>query len=311
MGPENVVTIDCQYMTPGRAAAYLIHSAGEAAFIDNNTRHAVPHLLGALDAQAIKPEQVRYLILTHIHLDHAGGTGPLLDACPNAQVIVHPRGARHLAAPGRLVAGAKSVYGENLFQQLYGQILPIDIKRIRTAADNESVLLGERRLTFLHVRGHANHHIAILDSGSNGLFTGDAFGAALRLPGEEDRPILAYSASPPEFDLEAARESVLRMMGLRPDWVFITHFGPVDRVQQAGRQLLESLNAFEAVMAEAKAAGLPEQDLPAFCMERLRQRVRARLNHAGARLSDRDYAALEEDLTLSAKGLAVAVMMEK
>ena len=117
------MTIDCDYVLPQVACAYLRIQGDEAAFIETNTTHAVPKLLSTLAAEGMKPEQVRYVIITHVHLDHAGGTSALLAACPNATVLAHPRAARHLVDPEKLVASARAVYGEAKFDALYGKIV--------------------------------------------------------------------------------------------------------------------------------------------------------------------------------------------
>ena len=173
----SITTIDCHYLDrPEFAAAYLVADGDEAAFIDNNTNHALPRLLAALADTGLAPEQVRYLIITHVHLDHAGGTSALAGACPNATVLAHPRAFRHVTEPKKLVDSAKSVYGDDEFRRLYGEIQALPAERVRVMEDGERVSLGQRKLEFLHTRGHANHHFCIADSGSGSVFTGDAFG---------------------------------------------------------------------------------------------------------------------------------------
>ena len=123
--PEQISCIDTLYQRPGLAACYFIESAGEAAFIDTGTAHAVPMLMQLLALKGLVPSQVKYVIPTHVHLDHAGGAGQLLQRLPEAQLVVHPQGARHLVDPARLIAGASAVYGEEKFKALYGDLLPI------------------------------------------------------------------------------------------------------------------------------------------------------------------------------------------
>ena len=175
----SIVTIDTHYLGRSEfAAAYLIVDGDRAAFIDNNTNAAVPRLLAALDDHGLTPAQVAYIIITHVHLDHAGGTSALAAACPDATVIAHPRAAPHVIAPERLVESASAVYGATEFKRLYGTIEPVPADRVRSMEDEEVLAFGARELTFLHTRGHANHHFCVADSATGVIFTGDAFGLA-------------------------------------------------------------------------------------------------------------------------------------
>ena len=158
---SRLVTIDCDYLAPELAAAYLRIEGDEAAFVEANTARAVPKLLAALARAGLAPEQVRWVIITHVHLDHAAGASALLAACPNARLVAHPRAARHAKAPGKLVASAKAVYGEARFEAIYGAIEPIDAARVDEVEDAATRDLGGATLTFLHTRGHANHHLVV------------------------------------------------------------------------------------------------------------------------------------------------------
>jgi glyoxylase-like metal-dependent hydrolase (beta-lactamase superfamily II) len=154
---ESVQTIDCDYIRPNFAAAYLLREGNRAAFIDNNTAHSVPLLLKALENSGLTPEQVDYVIITHVHLDHAGGSSALMKACPNAKLLAHPRAVPHVVDPRRLIAGARAVYGDETFEKLYGVIEPIAAERVRAVNDGEAIIWGAKMLRFFHTRGHANH----------------------------------------------------------------------------------------------------------------------------------------------------------
>jgi glyoxylase-like metal-dependent hydrolase (beta-lactamase superfamily II) len=147
-----IQTIDCQYLFPQFAAAYLKTAGDEAFFVDNNTTHSVPLLLDALKRASLRPEQVRYVIITHVHLDHAGGTSALIKACPNATLLAHPKAAIHMVDPSRLVSSARKVYGDAEFERLYGEILPIAQNRVRSITDGETVDFGRSKLEFFYTR---------------------------------------------------------------------------------------------------------------------------------------------------------------
>ena len=238
---STIHTIDTHYLDQSEiAAAYLVIEGERAAFVDNNTNFAVPRLMAALEAQELSPEQVEYLIITHVHLDHAGGTSKLADACPNATVLAHPRAAPHVIDPSKLVASASAVYGEENFRKLYGTIEPVSEDRVRVMDDEETLRFGNRELRFLHTRGHANHHFCIADSASGAICAGDAFGIAY--PRLQREGTFAFpSTSPTDFEPELARESVRRLVAEKPDRIYVTHFGAVIDIETAAGQLIKHL----------------------------------------------------------------------
>ena len=304
---DDIVTIDCNYLgRPNFAAAYLVKDAGEAAFIDNNTAHAVPTLLSALEAAGLAPDQVRYLIVTHVHLDHAGGTSALADACPNATVVAHPRAARHIIDPSKLVASASAVYGAETFARVYGTIHPVAKQRVRIMEDEQTLALGRRTLTFLHTRGHANHHFCIVDNTSNAIFTGDAFG--LHYPDLQCAGPFAFpSTSPTDFDGPLARDAVRRLVDWQPDTMYPTHFGAVTDIDQTAGQLLRHLEFAEALMEQAYASDLPDEGLKAYVETRLRDYFSGLLDQQGPLRSDKAaWAMIKLDIDLNAQGIAFA-----
>lgn len=304
---DDIITIDCHYLDqPEFAAAYLMIEGDEAAFIDNNTNHALPRLLGALGDAGLQPGQVRYLIVTHVHLDHAGATSALAKACPGATVLAHPRAARHIVDPGKLVASASAVYGEAEFARLYGKIEPVPAERVREMADGETLQFGERELTFLHTRGHANHHFCVADSRTNTVFTGDAFG--LHYPAlQSDGPFALPSTSPTDFDGPLAREAVRRIVELEPAAVYPTHFGAVTAIEETAGQLIRHLEFAERVMLDAEASELPDEALYDRILPRLRDYFSGLLDARGE-LGNRPatWQLLSMDLDLNAQGLAFA-----
>ena len=300
---ESLITIDCEYVQPDVACAYLRVSGDECAFIETNTAHAVPHLLAALAAQGRTPADVRYVIVTHVHLDHAGGASALMDACPHATLLAHPRAARHLIDPAKLVAGATAVYGAEQFAALYGTIRGIDAARVRALDDGAEVPFGAGVLRFHHTRGHANHHFVVHDPARDTVFTGDAFG--LVYPRLQRAGLLAFpSTSPTDFDGPAAHAAVDRIVALGTGSVCLTHFGEQARVRDIADQLHTWLALSEQLMAESRAR--PEAEREAFIEARLTAAFDETAARTGLTLDADDRALVAFDRKLNAQGLAHA-----
>jgi len=298
---KSIITIDCEYLYPRIAAAYLILEGDEAMFVENNTTHAVPLLLSALKKAGFKPEQVRYAAITHVHLDHAGGTSALLDACPGAMCLAHPKAAPHVINPARLVNSARMVYGAEAFDRLYGDILPVDEKRVRIMNDGEILSFGDRELTFFYTKGHANHHFCIHDSKSNGVFTGDSFGLAY--PDLQSRgPFIYPSTTPTDFDPAEARLTLEKIRATGADLAYLTHFGPFTEMQAGYDQLNQDLFKLETMLedlVESPAEGLDDR-----AREKMNLFFQNKLAAFGLDLDGRARETLQLDIDINAMGLA-------
>jgi len=245
-------------------AGFLVEGP-QPALVETGARTSVQTVLDALDAAGLGPTDLRWLVLTHIHLDHAGGIGDLARAFPNATVVVHERGARHLADPTRLVESAARVYGEML-DTLYGRMQPVPEDRLVAAGDGYKVDVGNGRvLTLVDSPGHAKHHHAVLDEQSGTLLVGDAVG--VRLP---EVGILRPAVPPPDFDLEQAVASLRRFAELKPERVVLTHYGtvpdPMATLDEAERILHDWVAVAEQVMRAGDDAGV--DDIAAALAER-------------------------------------------
>ncbi len=191
--------------------------------METGSQSSVPVVLDAMARMGVGPSDLAGIVVTHVHLDHAGGVGDLARAFPNATVHVHPVGARHLADPSRLVASAARVYGDML-DRLYGRLDPTPPDRINALQDGEEIRIGPGRvLVAVHSPGHASHHLALHDSETGVLFTGDA--AGVRLP---DIGVLRPATPPPDFDLDLALASLRRFAARRPSALALSHFGLLD-----------------------------------------------------------------------------------
>jgi len=209
-------------------------------------------------------------VVTHIHLDHAGGAGDIAAMYPAAEIVVHQRGARHLADPSRLMASARMVYGDAL-DRLFGELLPVPAARIRALDDTGSVDLGDgRELSSHYSPGHAKHHVGLLDSASGDLYVGDAAGVYIPETGD-----LRPATPPPDFDLDTALASVQLFADLSPSRLLFSHYGPVTDVPATLERSAEELRVWVEHTRTARAAGLDLDHAVAMVQERTRDRYKA------------------------------------
>lgn len=241
---DNITLVDAEYIQPGVAATYIVREGDGAAIIETGTSHTVPLILAALDGMGLSKEQVQYVIPTHVHLDHACGAGELIARCPNAKLVIHPRGARHMVDPSKLVAGTIAVYGEEKFHQLYGELKPVPEDRVIEAPDNFEISLNHRIFRFLDTPGHALHHFSVHDLESNGIFSGDTFGLGYPNLRTKEGPFLFATTTPVQFDPDQMNASIDRMMALKPDYFYLTHFGRIKATQALAEQLKTSIDDF-------------------------------------------------------------------
>ena len=243
---QSIHMIDTHYLREQMAASHLLIERGEAAFIDVGTAPAYDLLLSEVVRQGLQPENVRYIILTHIHLDHAGGASTLMNHCPQATLLVHPKGAAHMIEPERLVQASSEVYGEELFNKLYGEIGPIDEHRVKSVSEGFMLDFNGRSLHFLETPGHARHHCCIWDPKTNGLFSGDACGMAYPLlQKDKTRPFFIPATAPAAFQPDEMIKSIRRLMKLDPDVLHLPHFGPVAANRESIGALIDLIEEHE------------------------------------------------------------------
>jgi glyoxylase-like metal-dependent hydrolase (beta-lactamase superfamily II) len=220
--------IDTGYVRPRLAASYLVRGGASAAVIETGTTPSVARILAAVQAVGVAPDAVSHVIVTHVHLDHAGGAGALLQVLPRARLVVHPRGARHLIDPSKLVAGASEVYGADRVRALYGEVVPAPADRVIEAPDGLVVDLGGRPLRFHDAPGHARHHFVVEDVATRGLFTGDVCGLSYRELDSARGPFVFPTTTPVQLDPPALHATLDRLTALRPARLYLTHYGPVE-----------------------------------------------------------------------------------
>ncbi|MBS0381405.1 MAG: MBL fold metallo-hydrolase [Proteobacteria bacterium] len=299
---QGIHVIDTGFQRARFDAAYLIVESGRAAFIDCGTHHSQPRLLAALAQAGLGVENVDWLILTHVHLDHAGGAGQLMARLPNAKLVVHPRGARHMVDPSILWAGASAVYGDEEMRRSYGGLQPVPAERVVEAADGHVVDLAGRRLRCLDTPGHAKHHNAILDERSGCIFSGDTFGLSYREFDTAKGAFIIPTTSPVQFDPDALHASIRRLVALAPPAIYLTHFGPVTEVRRLADDLHATVDAMVALARQFARDGSRHAKLTAAIARLYVERAHA---HGCRQSADEIRSLLAIDIELNAQGLEV------
>lgn len=297
---EGITVIDTGFVRPRFDAAYLLVDNGRAAYIDTGPNNAVPRLLAALQMAGLDRSAVDYIIPTHVHLDHAGGVGLLMRELPNARMLIHPRGARHMIDPTALMEGVRAVYGVEVANRDYGELVPVPEERVITTSEGMVVTVGKRPLRFMDTPGHAKHHHCIWDEATRGWFTGDAFGIAYPELYTAKGPYMVPATAPIQFDPEALHQSTERLLAQQPRLMYLTHFGAVSDAEQLAVQFLAQVD--EMVIIARSLAGVPnrhEQLKRAFADLYIGE-----LRRCGSTLPDSFLReVLATDLELNAQGL--------
>jgi hydroxyacylglutathione hydrolase len=258
---DGIFAVDSVYDRRLQTAIHLLVEEGRAAVIDTGTAHAVPRILAALEAQGIAPAQVDYVILTHIHLDHAGAAGQLMARFPNARLTVHPRGARHMKDPSRLMAATAAIYGEEETRRVYGEVLPVAADRVIETGEGAALRLAGRELLFLDAPGHARHHVVLRDSRTGHIFAGDTFGLSYRELDRDGRQFSFPTTSPSQFDPPALHRSIDRMLSYRPAALYVTHFGRLTNLTVLGADLHRLIDEHAALGERHRSAGAERKRL--------------------------------------------------
>ncbi|AEJ43015.1 MBL fold metallo-hydrolase [Alicyclobacillus acidocaldarius] len=280
-----------------RTCAYLVRDR-EPLLIETGSARSHDALLAGLRALGLTPTDLAYVAVTHVHLDHAGGAGQFMKLAPQAKLLVHPRGARHLIDPSRLYQGAREVYGERL-DQLFGPLEPVPAEQVQAMPHESELVIGERRLQFLDAPGHASHHFAIVDPVSNGIFTGDSAGLRF-VKGFTGFPyeFVMPSTSPVDFDPEAVHRTCEMFAKLPMETVYQAHFGPSPK-DEALRETVYYADRFRELIERT----FDDHPSPEALVQAQADIVRERLGELGLDASVFRPQAIQLDLTLNALGL--------
>ena len=275
----------------GITSAYLIR-ADRPCLIETGTARSAPVVAEALELLGVGAADLATVVVTHIHLDHAGGVGDIAALYPNAEIVVHERGARHLVDPGRLMRSARMVYGSAL-DDLFGPLLPTAAERVRTLDERGEIDLGAgRRLTTYHSPGHAQHHVGLLDSQSGDLYVGDA--AGIYIP---DVETYLPGTPPPDFDLTTALASLQLFASLQPERLLFSHFGPVNSPAIGLERAMEEMQLWVALVRDARRDGLDLDHAVTMVQDRTRDRYQALL-------AEPEISAKFEELNATATNIA-------
>ncbi|MDY0036441.1 MAG: MBL fold metallo-hydrolase [Zoogloea oleivorans] len=300
---HGIYAVDSAYTGPDVAAIHLIEQDGRAALVDTGNNDALVHVEQALAETGLSPEAVDYVLLTHIHLDHAGGAGAFMAAFPNAKLVVHSRGARHMAEPSKLFAGVSAVYGAERAKELYGELIPVAPERIIEATEGLELNLAGRVIRVLDTPGHARHHVCYFDTVSRSFFTGDTFGLSYRALDVNGRPSIFPTTTPVQFEPEAMHASIARMEAEQPAAMYLTHYAQVTDVPRLAADLHRLIDAHVAIAerhanAGAERKALIEADVWALVAEEAQRQ--------GWTLPEADWRKLLAlDVELNAQGLDV------
>ncbi len=297
--------IDTGLNRPRHTACYLLHDDGELAFIDTGTRNNVAGLVQLIQQLGFSTDQVRWILPTHVHLDHAGGAGALLSHCKNATLATHARGLPHLIDPSRLQQGAIAVYGRETFEHAFGSLIPAAENRCHVLEDGEPLALGKRHLSFIDTPGHANHHGCFFDYESASLYTGDSFGLHYRELDYQGVPWLMATTTPVAFNPESWMKSLDKMMAMQPNLVCLTHFGPLQQPIKWQQQLRDSIHRHADIALAEERSGDTEgrmQRLARALMEDALSQLRQ--HHPGLSRASIEQL-LADDIKLNSQGLEI------
>ncbi len=299
---DNTITVDADYVQPATAGFHLMIENGRAAFFDTGTTLALPNAVAALRERGLSNEDVQYVIPTHVHLDHAGGAGAMMRAFPDARLIIHPRGARHMIDPAKLWQGTVGVYGEERAALLYGEVVPVPEERIIIAEDNTEIDFQGRSLLFIDTPGHARHHFCVVDRDREAVFAGDMLGISYRVFDSDRGPFVFPSTTPVQFEPDAFHESLRRIEALQLHYAYLAHFGRIELSPAIFEALHQRVDRFVDIALQAE----DEPDRESVLIDRLAKYLFGEVKgHGSAIADDKIRMHLAMDVKLNAQGIDV------
>ena len=258
-------------------ATAVLDSPGGVALIDPGPASCLPQLINSLEAGGVSTREIQAILLTHIHLDHAGATGTLVREHPHIRVFVHERGAPHMIDPTKLMSSASRIYGEDQMDSLWGPMVPVPAANITTLAGGEKIDAAGRRLDVLYTPGHASHHVSYFDPQSRFAFVGDVGGIRLGTA-----PFVMPPTPPPDIDIEMWVASVERVLAWHPSTLFLTHFAAVDHPVPHMKQVIERLHFLAKLSKDILGREGSDAEKSAMFVAELRRELRRELNEPDA-----------------------------
>ena len=303
---HGISALDSGFFRKRLDAIHLIVEDGHAAIVDTGINASVPLVLEALSTKGLRPVDVDFIMLTHIHLDHAGGASQLMRLMPNASLVVHPRGARHMADPSKLWAATVEVYGLDVATRNYGEIIPISKQRIIETPHEFKLDFRGRRFTFYDTPGHARHQVAIRDARNGHLFVGDTCGLAYTEVETDGRRYAFPTSSPSQFEPEALHRSLDLIASLNPEAIYLTHYAQIGDVPRIIGDLHRLIDAHVEMARKVGTAGVKGAERQRRLMDGMAQIILGERDRHGWRLSDAEtLEVFVIDRELNAQGLGI------
>jgi len=299
---DNTITVDADYVQPDTAGFHLMIENGRAAFFDTGTSLSLPNAIAALKERGLSVNDVQYVVPTHVHLDHAGGAGAMMRAFPNASLIVHPRGARHMIDPAKLWQGTVGVYGEERAAALYGEVVPVPEERVIVAEDDAQIDFQGRTLLFIDTPGHARHHFCVIDRERRAVFAGDMLGISYRVFDSDQGPFVFPSTTPVQFEPEAFHDSLQRLERFNLRYGYLAHFGRIELTAGVYEALHKRVDRFVDIALQVEK----EPDREAVLIDRLAKYLFNEVRAHGSHITDDKIRMnLAMDVKLNAQGIDI------
>ena len=295
-----IVALDSGMVRPQMAACYLMETDTAVALIEVGNNDSADRICHVLESRGRHEYEVSHIIVTHVHLDHAGGAGELMERLPNAMLVAHPYAARHLIDPSRLEAGARAVYGDEKFDAMYGTLKPVAGERVIIMDDGDQLEVGGRRLSFIDTPGHARHHFCIWDEATRGWFSGDTFGISYRDLDSANGHFIFPTTTPVQFDPPALIASIDRMMEKSPQNMYLTHFGRVQHVAPLAEKMKAGVRQFVQFADRYAGAGDRTAQIENAMMEWLLEGIR---EHGVMLAEDEVRDIVQNDVVLNTQGI--------
>jgi glyoxylase-like metal-dependent hydrolase (beta-lactamase superfamily II) len=300
--PDGITCIDTGLFGTEMAACFLVQAGGKGALIECGGTNSAEGILEAVRQEGIVPEDVLYIMPTHVHLDHGGGAGALMQLLPNAQLVIHPRGKRHMQDPSKLWASAAEVYGEETLMKDYGRPVPVPEERMLVADDGFEIDLAGRRLLILDTPGHARHHYSVWDERSRGFFTGDTFGVSYRQTDNARGAFIMPTTTPVQFDPDAWHATLDRYLSFKPERMYLTHYSMVEEVPRLTEDLRRDIDEYASIAKLHREA----EDRSRRIKKALVEHTLARLGSHGCVLTrEQQHTLIDMDMDLNTQGLVV------
>lgn len=300
---DNIYLIDGFDLNMKERTGTYVLAEKDLTIIETSSSPSVPYIIKGLEELGYSPKDIKYIIVTHIHLDHAGGAGLLLQQCPDAKVVVHPKGKRHLADPTKLIAGARAVYGEK-FDSLFNPILPVPEEQLMVMNNEDTLTIGENcTLTFYDTPGHANHHFSIYHSAVNGMFTGDTAGIFYTQLYKEGIEFYLPTTTPSNFDPDKMKQSINLYKSMNLDYIFFGHYGMSKNPAEVYQQVTNWLLPFVDVTEKAYKKGTSLEEMIGLTTKGLFEKVSSYLDELKVPKKHEIYSVLQLDLEVCAMGL--------